>query len=173
MPTCPRCAALALVLLALAGCDSNNPGRDVTLVQGRYMLEALSFEPISDLPDADVAARLNLDETTLSIDGGGTRALLSVTYTNGDFRLIDLQASISRGRIVLTATDREPDEAYLAALLLPRSFTLTYETVDDMPPRVLSTSQNVSGINLEAFDASRYRGELDKQGALVVRFRRP
>ena len=170
MPTCPRCAALALVLLALAGCDSNNPGRDLDLIEGVYAVEELRFTPLSALPAADVGARLDPSGTSLEIFGDDEIALLRVRYRDATgSRRVDLRTTASRGQATFEAVDQS-DVDDLAALFLPRSFTLTY---DGDAPRLLSGTFDQSGVNLERFDPSIYQGEVDKRGTLTVRFRRP
>ena len=171
MPTCPRCAALALVLLALAGCDSNNPGRDLSLIQGVYSLETLVFDPeTQDLSAADIGARLNLAETRLEIFGDDTESLFIARYLDATgARRVNLRTTASRGQAKFDAVDVE-DAEDLEALFLPRSFTLTY---DGDAPRVLSaTLENVS-VDLEDFDPSRYQGQRGNRGTLTVSFRRP
>ena len=57
-----RCAlvAIALAVAVFTGCDSNNPGRDLGIVDGVYSLEELTFDPVTQsLPTADVGARLD------------------------------------------------------------------------------------------------------------------
>ncbi len=171
MPTCPRCAALALILLVLAftGCDSNNPGRDLGLLSDVYQLDELEFVPLSSLPPADIAAQLDLTDTELEIFDDG-EAQLRVRYRSEPTRRrrIDLRTTASRGRATFEAADVD-DTGNLEALLLPRSFTLTY---DGDAPRVLSGSIEQSNVDLEPFDPVRYRGENDKQGTLTIEFSR-
>lgn len=168
--TCPRCAIVALVLFALAGCDSSNPGRDLALIQGVYSLEELVFDPISDLPNADVGARIDKAGTRLEIFGDDEVSLLIVRYLDATgSRRIDLRTTASRGRVTFEAVDGT-DIDDLKALFLPPSFALTYEGES---PRVIGSSFEQSGVNLEQFDRDRYRGEVDKRGTLTVRFRRP
>ena len=171
--SCPRCAAAALALfaLALAGCDSNNPGRDLSLIEGVYTVEALTFDPVTDaLPDADVGARLDPSGTSLEVFGEDETSLLRVRYRDATgSRRVDLRTTASRGRATFEALD-DADEADLAALFLPRQFTLTY---DGDSPRLLSGTFDRSGVNLEAFDPSRYQDQRSVRGTLVVRFRRP
>ena len=171
MPTCPRCAALALVLLALAGCDSNNPGRDLDLIEGVYTIEALIFDPVTTgLPNADAGARLDASGTTLEIFGDDEVSLLRVRYRDATgSRRVDLATVASNGRATFEAVDQS-DEEDLAALFLPRSFTLTY---DGDSPRVLSGEFQQSGVDLEAFDPSTYEQQRSNSGTLTVRFRRP
>ena len=171
MPTPPRCAALALVLLALAGCDSNNPGRDLDLIEGVYALDRLVYDPETpDLTDADIGARLDPGGTTLEIFGDDEISLLRVRYLDATgSRRIDLRTTASRGQATFEAVD-QADEDDLAALFLPRSFTLSYE--GDSPRELRADLENVV-VDLEDFDASRYRGQRGNRGTLTVRFRRP
>ena len=170
MPTCPRCAALALVLLALAftGCDSNNPGRDLSLIEGVYLLEELEFRPVSALPAADVDARINVTESRFEIFGDDEESQFVVRFNDGTTSRIDLRTTASRGRATFEAADVE-DTDKLKLLLLPRSFTLTYQGDS---PRVLEGTMDRTGVDLEAFDPSLYQGEVDKSGTTVIRFRR-
>lgn len=169
--TCPRCAVVALVLFALAGCDSNNPGRDLALIQGVYAIEALSFDPVTGgLPTADVIDRLDAAGTRLEIFGEDEESLLIVRYNDATgSRRVNLRTTASRGRATFEAIDAD-DEADLAALFLPPSFVLTYEGES---PRVLTGSLDRTGVNLEAFDRSVYQDQRANRGTLVIRFRRP
>ena len=171
MPTCPRCAALALVLLALAGCDSNNPGRDLDLIEGVYSLDRLVYDPETpDLTDADIGARLDPAGTSLEIFGDDEISLLRVRYLDATgSRRVDLRTTASRGRATFEAVDQS-DEDDLAALFLPRSFTLSYE--GDSPRELRADLENVV-VDLADFDPSRYRGQVGNRGTLTVRFRRP
>ena len=172
MTPCPRCAAAALVLLALAGCDSNNPGRDLDLIEGVYVLETLTFDPVTTgLPDADIGARLDLANTTLEIfrDDDDPSLLRVRERSEIASRRIDLRTTAARGRATFEAVN-EDDRDALAGLLLPRSFTLTY---DGDSPRLLEGDFQQSGVNLEAFDPSLYEQQRSNSGTLVVRFRRP
>lgn len=173
MPVCPRCGLLGLALFALAlvGCDSSNPGRDLDEVDGVYTLETLSFDPVTQaLPTADVAARLDLSRTTLEIFGADGEALLRISPlgTAGASR-VDFEATAARGRLTLDLLD-DDDEADLAAILLPPEFALSYS---GSAPRLLEGSFQISGVNLEAFDESQYQQQRNVSGTLTVRFRRP
>ena len=170
MTPCTRAVA-ALALLVLAGCDSSNPGRDLGLIEGVYAIEALSFDPVTaGLPDADVAARLDLAGSTLEIFGDDETSLLRVRYLDAtNSRRVDLQTTASRGRVTFEAVT-DDDVRDLAALFLPRSFALTY---DGDSPRVLSGTFEQSGVNLEAFDESIYQDQRSNRGTLTVRLRRP
>ena len=171
MTPCPRRAALALVLLALAGCDSSNPGRDLDLIQGVYAVEALSFDPVTEgLPTADVAARLDADNSTLEVFGDDEVSLLRIRYRAATgSRRVDLRTTASRGRATFEAIE-DDDAQDLAALFLPRSFALTY---DGDSPRLLQGSFERTGVNLEAFDPSLYQDQRSVRGTLTVRLRRP
>lgn len=171
MISCPRCAALALVLLALAGCDSNNPSRDLDLIEGVYALEELIFDPVTTgLPNANVGARLDLANTTLEIFGNDETSLLRVRERGAaGNRRIDLRTTAARGRATFEAVS-DDDRDDLARLFLPRSFTLVY---DGDRPRLLTGEFRQSGVNLEAFDPSVYQEQRSNSGTLTVAFRRP
>ena len=90
MPTCPRCALFAIVLAVavFTGCDSNNPGRDLDVVDGIYALEELSFDPTTQSrPTADLAARLDSGRTSLEIFGRDANALLRFRDSRGTGRV--------------------------------------------------------------------------------------
>lgn len=175
MPVCPRCAlvGLALFALALVGCDSSNPGRDLDAVDGVYTLETLTFDPVTQgLPTADVGARLDQTTTgtTLEVFGGDGEAVLRIRQLGGTgAQRVVFDAAASRGRLSLAAEDEE-DEEDLASVLLPPEFALSY---DGDSPRVLEGSFDLSGVNLEAFDSSVYQDQRSNRGTLTVRFRRP
>ncbi|WP_412061878.1 hypothetical protein [Rubrivirga sp. IMCC45206] len=172
MPTCPRCAllAVALAFLAFSGCDSNNPGRDLALIDGVYSLEELTFDPATQgLPTADLGARLDLTGTSLEVFGDDDQALLRVRYPDAPTRRVDLSVTASRGRATFTAVAEE-DRADLAQLFLPADFVLTYEGES---PRVLGNAFERTGVDLQAFDPSLYQDQRSNRGTLTIRFRRP
>ncbi len=167
----PTRAVAALALLVLAGCDSSNPGRDLGLIEGVYAIEALSFDPVTEgLPTANVGARLDLAGSSLEVFGNDEESLLRVRYTSATgARRVNLRTTASRGRATFEAVD-DDDAQDLAALFLPRSFTLTYEGDS---PRVLSGTFEQTGVNLEAFDESIYQDQRSNRGTLTIRLRRP
>ncbi len=172
MPTCPRCAllALAIAFAAFSGCDSNNPGSDLESLQGQYTFATLLFDPTTQaLPDVDVAARLNETATTLEIFGNDDVALLRIRF-NGETgsRRVDLQVTASRGRITFEALTAE-DEEDLRALLLPRSFSLEYNETN---PASISADLFREGVNLELFDPAQYQDQTAVRGTLTVRLNR-
>jgi len=174
MPFCTRCAlvGLAFFALALAGCDSSNPGRDLAAVDGIYALEVLTFDPVTQgLPTADVGARLDRPNSTLEIFGGDGDALFRIRYLDGllGTSRVNFTVGAAGGRVALEATDTG-DRDDLAAILLPPSFALTY---DGNSPRVLEGTFDLSGVNLEAFDPATYQDQRSNRGTLTVRFRRP
>ncbi|WP_412068819.1 hypothetical protein [Rubrivirga sp. IMCC43871] len=172
MPTCPRCALLAVVLafLAFSGCDSNNPGRDLALIDGVYSLEALTFDPVTQgLPTADLGARLDLAGTSLEIFGADDQALLRIRYPDAPTRRVDLSVTAARGRATFTGVTQE-DRDDLADLFLPAEFVLTYEGES---PRVLANTFERTGVDLQAFDPTLYQDQRSNRGTLTVRFRRP
>ena len=175
MPARPRPApllALAVVLAglpALAGCDTTNPGGNLALVEGTYTLAELSFDPATtDLSTANVARSLDLAATRLDIFGGGGNTLLLVQRLNGTRRRIDLRTRASRERVTFEAVTRD-DEAFLAGLLLPATFTLGYT---GERPNVLEASLRLTGVDLEAFDPDRYQDQRSNAGQLSIRFER-
>ncbi len=171
MPLCPRCALVAVVLafLAFSGCDTNNPSRELAVIEGTYGVAELTFNPEATALEAvDIGARLNTAETRLRIFGGDDVALFIVQPVNGVSRRIDLRTSASRGRVTFEALTRE-DEEDLATLLLPRTFTLDY--TGDRPAELEGTFSQTN-VNLEAFDAERYQGLRNTTGRLRLRFER-
>ena len=169
MPTCPRCALFAIVLAVavFTGCDSNNPGRDLDVVDGIYALEELSFDPTTQsLPTADLAARLDSGRTSLEIFGRDANALLRFRDSRGTGR-VNLDVGATRGRASFEAVSQS-DIDNLADLFLPSQFVLNY----DDNANVLSATFSQTGVNLEAFDPDVYRDQRNNRGTLTVRFRR-
>ena len=71
MPTCPRCALVAIVLAvaAFTGCDSSNPGRDLNIVDGSYAVTSITFDPDGTAIDpVDVAAGLKKRAVHLALE---------------------------------------------------------------------------------------------------------
>lgn len=171
MPTCPRCAlvATALAFLAFSGCDTNNPGRELESIEGRYAVAEIRFDPqATALDDVDVASTLNLNETRLRIFGNDEESIFEVQPSDGGSLRIDLQTSASRGRVTFEATD-QADIDDLAELLLPPDFTLEY---DGDRPSVLSNTISRQNVDLEAFDPDRYQGLRNTSGQLTIRLER-
>ncbi len=173
MPTCPRCAFVALVfaVAAFAGCDSSNPGRDLDVIDGTYTLQELSFDPATpSLPTADVGARLDLDATTLEVFGGDGEGEIRVRYRDGQpSRRIQLVVGATRGRATFEG-ETQDDIDDLRDLFLPAEFVLTYDS--DLA-NTLSGTYNQSGVDLQAFDPEVYLDQRNNRGTLTVRFRRP
>lgn len=166
----PRLAALVLSLAVLAGCDSNNSGSSLRDLDGNYALEELLFDPNAGaLQNADVAARLDLAGSQLTIYGRDGEAQLVVRFTDGSgTQRTDLIASASRGRLTLTAASNV-DAQELAELLLPNSFQLSYNASSIS---TLESNFTVSGVNLDAFDREQYAGLTSVDGVMRVRFTR-
>lgn len=171
MPTCPRCALLALVLAfaAFTGCDSNNPGRDLDLVDGIYTLEELTFDPTTQsLPTANLGELIDDSGTTLEIFGGDGEAQMVVRYETGrPSSRIELEVGATRGRASFEAVTQD-DVDDLADIFLPEQFVLNY----DDQANVLEATFTRTGVNLEAFDPDVYRDQRNNRGTLTVRFRR-
>jgi len=171
MPTCPRCALLAVALAALtfAGCDSNNPGADLALIEGTYAVSELYFRPSgTDITPIDVAAALDASVTRLEIFGDGDPAQLVSKLNSGVTTRTDISVAASRGRAsfrAVTSTDAEE----LAQLLLPTQFSLTYD--ERVPGRLTATLTDLRA-NLEAFDPARYQGATSIPGQLTIRLTR-
>lgn len=168
MPLRFRLAAL-LAVLAVAGCDSNNPGRDLAALDGSYALGELVFVPSATaLETADVGARLDPNSTDLRIYAGDGDATLVTRFSGQGTRRTDLTATASRGRVTLAARTAE-DQRELQDLLLPSSFNLSYDAGN---ANTLSGNISLSGIDLQAFDPQRYQGLRSESGTLRVRFDR-
>lgn len=169
MPTCPRCALAAVVLafLAFTGCDTNNPGRDLDLLDGTYDVAEITFDPDgTGVEDADVTARLNASVTRLEIFGDDAEAQLTTQFQDENSRSRTvLSVSASRGRATFEAVS-DDDEADLDRLLLPRRFTLEYVT--ESPAVLEATIRETT--DLQAFDSDRYAGVPPVPGRLTIRF---
>lgn len=160
---------LALLPLALAGCDTSNPGTGLAEVQGVYTFTDLRFEPeASALAAANVLNRLDVERTGIEIFSDG-RALLRYAFagqsTSG---LVVGTARATAATVTISATTND-DAAKMATLLLPSTLTLSRVPGDD---RTLSRTFPQRAINLEAFDASAYSGQRAVQGTLYVNLRR-
>lgn len=166
----PRLASLALALVLLAGCDSNNPGSQLRDLDGSYVLEELVFDPTAGgLANADVGARLDLAATQLTIYGRDGEATFVSRFTDGSgTQRTDLTAAASRGRLTLTALSAT-DADELAELLLPNSFQLSYNVSGIS---TLESNISLTGVNLDAFDREQYAGLTSVAGTLRVRFAR-
>ena len=171
MPTCPRCAlvAVALAFLAFTGCDTNNPGRDLDLISGIYQISEITFVPdgAGGVQSADVAARLNPTTTRLEIFGDDAEAILVTQFNGEGSRRTDLEVSASRGRATFEAITND-DQEDLARLLLPPRFTLEY--VGESPAVLEATFQQTA--NLHAFDPDTYPPGTTPPGRLTVRLER-
>ena len=182
MITCPRCAVVALVLLALSGCDSSNPGRDLGLIEGVYAIESIRFVSETErLDPVEVTERLVVsgeDPSSLEIFGNDETSILRIRFLRGgsgglgDRDRVDLTTTASRGRATFEVSDRdrEKDVRALSELLLPPTFVLTYE--GESPTVLTGTIRDVR-VNLEAYDPVGFRNLRDNEGTLTIRFRRP
>ena len=171
MPTCPRCALVAVVLafLAFTGCDTNNPGRDIDLISGTYSVAEITFVPdgAGGVQSADVTARLNASGTRLEIFGDDAEALLVTQFDGQGSRRTDLTVSAARGQATFEAITAD-DEDDLARLLLPARFTLEY--VGDNPAVLEGTIRQTA--DLHAFDPDTYPEGTMPPGRLTVRLER-
>lgn len=171
MLLCPRCAlvGLLLTLVAFSGCDTNNPGRALDDLDGSYRVAELLFDPsAASLQDADVAARLSSD-TQLEIFGrDGDAELTSRLETESGRTRTSLRATATRGRVTLEAIE-VGDETELRRLLLPRTFSLTYDASN---PNTLTATIGQTGVDLQAFDSQAYQGLRDVSGTLRIRLDR-
>ena len=173
MPTCPRCALLALVLAVAAfasGCDSTNPGSDLEAVQGFYDIEELAFDPVTTgLPTADVLERLSEGSATVEIVGDGN-ALVRYRFLGSGMssRLVFATASATGRTVTLTARD-ESDADKLEAILLPPTLTFLRDEADALRLRATLALEDV---DLEAFDPGVYEDQTSNRGTLTVELRR-
>ncbi len=174
MPTCPRCALVAIVLAvaAFTGCDSSNPGRDLDVVDGVYTLEALAFDPETpSLPTADIGALLDKNEsgTRLEIFGADGDAQMRVRYLGSrPSSRIELTVGATRGRASFEGKTQD-DVDKLDALFLPADFFLTYDA--ELANQLTGTFTR-TGVDLEAFDRDVYLGQRNNRGTVTVTFRR-
>ena len=178
MPTCPRCALLALALsvVAFAGCSSNNPG-ELENYEGTYTFSELIFTSQGVNP-ANVVARLDGTRSELDVTRGGT-ALLKFEYRVNDDRckatnegsgVAVLTATAGRTSISFSARSGE-DRDVLRCLLLPNSFTLRPSESDS---RTLTATLENTRVNLNDYDPERYSEALDNvPGSLKITVQRP
>ena len=161
-----RLACLAFAFAALAGCDSNGPTSALRELDGTYSVAEIVFDPVTaSLPDANVGARLDA-QTSFDIFSGNSTVLF--TISRGGFRsLATLDAAATRGRATFTARTGNEDE--LAALFLPRTFSLTY---DPASPRTLTGELTLTDVDLQAFDPQQYQDQRAVRGTLRIRLDR-
>ena len=167
----PRFSALAavLALVALAGCDSNGSTSALRDLDGTYTVGELVFDPdAGSLADADVGARLDASATTFDVFSGSESARFVVSRERVRTELT-FDAAATRGRATFTARTGSNTDAEFANLLLPRQFSLTY---DPASPRTLTGSLPLQNVNLEAYDATQYRGLRAVSGTLRIRLDR-
>lgn len=170
MPTCTRCALLAVAIAALVftGCDSDGSTRDLDLVDGVYTVAELSFDPnATSIEPLDLGAELDPSVTRLQVFGGDAEALFTTKLSGGLSRRTDLTVSASRGRASFRAVT-ETDEAELDDVFLPAQFDLRYD--EDRPGRLEGTFSR--RVNLQAIDSQRYAGLTSVPGVVTVRLER-
>lgn len=178
MPTCPRCAfvALAFLVLAVAGCDSNNPG-NLENYEGTYTIDQLAFNAQGVTP-ANVALRL---DDSSEIDIRSNRASVDFEYDDStdECRAIDGNGAlavldVSAGRETLNFSARGgDDEDALECLLLPKDFTLRVATSDPSGKTLTATLENTR-VNLYDYDRDSYNEtQTNVPGTLTISISRP
>ncbi len=161
--------AVALVLAALSGCDSNGSTNALRDLDGTYTVGELIFDPTAgSLADANAAARLDANATTFDVFAGSGTARFVVSR-DGIRSELPFDATATRGRVTFTSRAGTSSDAEFAALLLPRQFSLTY---DPASPRTLTGTIGLQNVNLEAFDPSQYQGLRAVSGTLRIRLER-
>ena len=180
MPTCPRCAFVALVLavIAFAGCSSNNPG-ELDTYEGTYTFSELIFTS-PGVNQANVVGRLDGTRSELDVTRGGT-ALLKFEYRANDDECEATDAgsgvavlTATAGRTSLSLSARSGDDRdVLRCLLLPNSFTLRPAESDPSGRTLTATLENTR-VNLNDYDSARYSEDLDNvSGSLKITVTRP
>lgn len=171
--TCPRCAFAALLfcLLAFFGCDSNNPGGDVSEFEGTYGFTTYLFSRSGDDPDVNVVNRLDPGyDNQLEIDGSGT-ALIRYRRINASSRLVTLDARASGGILVLTPVTSDGADNLIRELLFPPDGSLRLEKAGDALTSVpANLTVNLYEFDPEAFPSAQNYSEVE--GTLAVAFSR-
>ena len=170
MPSCPRCALLALVLsfLAFTGCDTNNPGSGLDEVAGTYTATTFRFEPEAPtITDVDVLAGLRDGALTVEIFADG-QMTLSFEPLGGVRQLVTGTARAS-SRTVTLAGRTDADAERMALLLLQPSVSFAR---DDLAPNRLTASLLLAGVNLEEYDPAGYPGLTAVRGRLEITLER-
>lgn len=167
MPLCPRCTllALALALLAFAGCDTNNPGSSLVEVQGVYSVEELTFDPTDPgaLADVDVLADLRVG-TRVEVVGDGTALVRFQPLGSGASQIV-FGSARATSRTVTFRVQTNEDADKLRRVLLPPSFTLNRDETD---PNRLSADLLLDDVDLEAYDPAAYTGLDRVRGRMTV-----
>lgn len=165
-----RLACLALVLAALAGCDSNSSSAPLRDIAGRYQISELEFVS-SGVQPANVAENLVGPETSLVIYGDDDIALLTTQRIGEGSRRTDLRVTARRGFVTFTGVTAA-DKDDMRRLLLPDPFSLQYST--ESPRDLSSAGDGVSAtVNLNQYNPSVYNSGLTAvPGTLRIRLSR-
>lgn len=170
MPICPRCALLAFVLtfFAFAGCDTNNPGSSLEEVQGTYAVVALSFDPTEPQAIADIDVLSEVEgNTRIEIFGDGNATVRFEPLGGASQFVVGTARATSRTVTFTSRTDRDAEK--LESILLPPSFSLNRDEIDDTR---LSADVLLNDVNLQAFDPGQYGGLTDVRGRLTIELNR-
>lgn len=166
--TCPRCALAALLfcLLAFFGCDSNNPGGDLTEFEGRYAFTTFVFTSTGVQP-ANVMERLDPGHgNELEVDGSGN-GILRYRRIDATSRIVTLDAHATGGVLILTPVRQDDANNIARELLFPLDGTLQLETSGGT---LTATRENYT-VNLHEFDPEAYGPSLNAvEGTLTVAF---
>lgn len=170
MPTCPRCALLALLfaLVAFSGCDTNNPGSGLEEVAGTYAATTLLFDvEAGEVTDADVLGTLRNRRATVEIFADG-QMTISFEPLGGQRQLVTGTARASSRTVTISART-DTDEERMALLLLPPEVSLSR---DELAPNELTASLLLVNVDLEAFDPAAYTGLQSVRGRLEIELER-
>ena len=166
MPTCPRCAFLALILafFAFAGCDTNNPGSSLEEVQGTYSVVALSFDPAEPQALADIDVLDDVESgTRIEVFGDGTATVRFEPLNGASQFVVGTARATSRTVTFTSRSDSDADK--LARILLPPSFSLNRDEVDATR---LSADVLLNDVDLQTYDPGQYGGLTSVRGRLTI-----
>jgi hypothetical protein len=156
---------LALFTLLLSACDSDT-GEDTRTVDvdGLYEVQSWFFDPSAAFfPDANVADTLDLNRTQLTLAGQNR------TFSFSFRREGDRAQSLLNGSFEVDRSDRVTinfgeDEAQRSRLLLPPTVRFTFNEAEG----TLTTSTQLSNVDLEAYDPVTYRDTPPVGGTLTI-----
>lgn len=158
----------ALFIGLLAGCDSEGPVNppEPADVAGTYVFEQLTFDPATAaLSDVNVLDTLVAAGTRLRLFDGG-QYILEYQFRGGSQLIAAGDFEVATREVRLTSDRNDRDR--LRSLLLSPEMTL----VRDVQNPALLTAAIEKDVNLEAYNAGRYRDLTDISGTLRLRLRR-
>lgn len=169
---CSRCTfpALLFCFLAFLGCDSNNPGGDVSEFEGMYGFTTYVFSRPGDDSPVNVVERLDPGyDNMLEINGSGSAYIRYRRIDATSSRTVELNALASGDVLVLTPVTSDGADNLIRELLFPPNGSLQLTASGDV---LTATDENLT-VNLHEFDPEAFPSEQNSsqvEGTLTVAF---